>query len=306
MIQGQQISLEPSGLRVESSETVHFSSAPTTLPTNTAVWNDGGTLITVSQENHAVVLTSGTQTTTIPFGESADVNCHRVEVPTSGGMLLIDGSEIVPITLEIPSSGSSILLRESSIQVSVPSESGERTITAEKLDDGSIRLTSGSESIITAKGASAVLAGSKVTVLADGSGVVVSGSLLMALSDPPRKNAGVKMADDALFIANGGRYVLIEHGDGTVTLADGAATVVGGHTVSVAGDGGYVVVDDSVTRSVVASATPAPEGDEHENVEDAEAKGDAVANGSPGRLVSPMGIWWKILSFSVLVSMIMM
>ena len=78
MIQGQQISLEPSGLRVESSETVHFSSAPTTLPTNTAVWNDGGTLITVSQENHAVVLTSGTQTTTIPFGECADVNGHRV------------------------------------------------------------------------------------------------------------------------------------------------------------------------------------------------------------------------------------
>lgn len=306
VIQGQQISLEPSGLRVESSETVHFSSAPTTLPTNTAVWNDDGTLITVSQEDDAVVLTSGMRTTTIAFGAGADVNGHRVDVPTSGGMLLIDGSEIVPITLEIPSSGSSILLRESSIQVSVPLEVGEKTITAERLDDGSIRLTSGSETDIVANGASTVLAGSKVTVLADGSGVVVSGTELIPLLDPPREGAGKMLADDSLFVSDSDKYVLIEHGDGTATLADGAVTVIGGHTISAAGDGGYVVVDGSVTRSVVASSTPAPVDEGSENVENAEATGDdADASSSAGHFVSSMCMWRKVLISSVLVGTMM-
>ena len=304
VIQGQQISLEPSGLRVESSETVHFSSEPTTLPTNTATWNDGGTLITVSQENNAVVLTSGMQTTTIAFGASAVVNGHRVEVPTSGGMLLIDGSEIVPITLEIPSSGSSILMRETSIQISVPLGSGERTITAERLDDGSIRLTSGSETNVVANGASIVLAGSMVTVLADGSGVVVGGTSLIPLSDPPRERAGKMVADDSLFVADSGRYVLIDHGDGTVTLADGAVTVVDGHTISAASDGGYVVVDGSVTRSVVASSTGMPGEDAGGFVDDAEATESAVLSGVAGRLMSG-DIWSKVLSFSVLVGMMM-
>jgi len=307
VIQGQQISLEPSGLRVESSETVHFSSAPTILPTNTAVWNDDGTLVTVSQENDAVVLTSGAQTTTIAFGASAVVNGHRVDVPTSGGMLLIDGSEIVPITLEIPSSGSSILLRESSIQVSVPLISGERIITAERLDDGGIRLTSGSETDVVANGASTVLAGSKVTVLADGSGVVVSGTELIPLSDPPREKAGKMLVDDFLFVTESGKYVLIDHGDGTATFADGAVTVVDGHTISAAGDGSYVVVDGSVTRSVVASATPVleGEGDGSGVVEDAKATDAAVSSGSVGPLISAMGICSKVLILSVLVGMMM-
>lgn len=307
VIQGQQISLEPSGLRVESSETVNFSSAPTILPTNTAVWNDGGTLITVSQENNAVVLTSGTQTTTIAFGASAVVNGHRVDVPTSGGMLLIDGSEIVPITLEIPSSGSSILLRESSIHVSVPLEAGERAITVERLEDGDIRLTSGSETDVVANGASTVLAGSKITVLADGSGVVVSGTELIPLSDPPSERAGKMLADDSLFVLDGGKYVLIDHGGGTATLADGAVTVIDGHTISAAGDGGYVVVDGLVTRSVVASSTGVPEAEGGGSgvVEDAEATDAAVASGSVGPLISAAGIWGNVLIFSVLVGMMM-
>jgi hypothetical protein len=144
-------------------------------------------------------------------------------------------------------------------------------------------------------------------VLADGSGVVVSGTELIPLSDPPREKAGKMLVDDFLFVAESGKYVLIDHGDGTATFADGAVTVVDGHTISAAGDGSYVVVDGSVTRTVVASATPVleGEGDGSGVVEDAKATDAAVSSGSVGPLISAMGICSKVLILSVLVGMMM-
>ncbi|KAM0700641.1 hypothetical protein Q7P35_012362 [Cladosporium inversicolor] len=320
VIQGQQISLEPSGLRVESSETVHFPPAPTqalpaTVPT-TAVWNDGDTRVTVFQEKNSVVLNSGTQTTTIAFGDSAIFNGHRVDVPFSGGMVFIDDSMIVPITLDIPSSepvnqlsGSSIPLPGSSIQFSIPSESGDKTITAEILGDDRIRLTSGSESIVVANGASAVLAGSTVTILADGSGVVVSGTSLIPLPIMPlpqsKAIAAQKFQNDLFSAVDSGRYILVGDADSTLTLADGAVTVIGGYTVSAAGDGSYVVVDGSVAQSVVSSPTGVSEGEGGGVVEDAEATDGAVSSGSVGPLISAVGIWTTVLTYSVLVCMMM-
>jgi len=313
VIQGQQISLEPSGLRVESSETVRFPSAPAqaspTTALATAVWKDGDVPVRVVQENNAVVLTSGTETTTIALGNSAYVNGHRVDVPSSGGVILIDGSEIIPFALEAPSSassdqpsGSTIKLPGSSIKIKILSESGERIITAEKLADNRVRLTSGSESIIIANGASAIVAGATVAVLADGSGVVVSGTSLIPLSDPSDEKARERLPSDSLsVVVDSGRNVLVGYADGTVTLADGAVTVVGGRTISATGDGGYVVVDGSVTQTVVASSTGVPEGEESGIVKDPEAPDDAVSSGSVGPLVSSMGIWSKALAFSVLV-----
>ena len=137
--------------------------------------------------------------------------------------------------------------------------------------------------------------------------MVVSGSSLIPLSDPLRKNEGVKLPSDSLFVADSGRYVVIDYADGTVTLADGAVTVVDGHTISAAGDGGYVVVDGSATRSVVTSSTRVPEdeGSGSGVIEDAEATDAAVASGSVEPLVSATGIWSRGLIFSVLVCMMM-
>jgi hypothetical protein len=255
-------------------------------------------------------------------------------------MVVVDGSEIIPLTLDLPSSGpsvplsgssislsesslqlsgssiqlsvplsgssislseSSLQLSGSSIQLSIPSGPGEKTITAERLPGDRVRLTSGSESIIIANGASAVIAGSTVTVLADGTGVVVGGSSLIPLSNPPRENAGEILPGDSFSAVDSGRYVLIEHGDGTVTLADGAVTVVDGHTISAARDGGSVVVDGLVTQSVVASSTRVPESEASGIVEDADASSGAVASGSSGHSVSSMGTWRKVLTFGVLV-----
>jgi hypothetical protein len=272
------------------------------------VWNDGGISVKVVQENNAIVLTSGTETTTIAFGNSAIVNGHRVDAPSSGGMIVVDGSEIIPLTLDLPSSGpsiplsgSSLKLPGSSIQLSIPSASGEKGITVERLSDNRVRLTSGSESIIIANGASAVIAGSTITVLEDGSGVVVSGSSLIPLSDPPRERAGDGLPSGSFSAVDSGRYVLIEHGDGTVTLADGAVTVVDGHTISAASDGGYVVIDGSVTQSVVSSPTKVPEDEGRGIVEDAETASGAVASDSSGHSVLSIGTWSKVLTFVVLV-----
>jgi hypothetical protein len=103
---------------------------------------------------------------------------------------------------------------------------------------------------------------------------------------------------------NSGRYVLIEHDDGTVTLADGAATVVDGHAISAARDGGYLVIDGSVTQSVVAISTRVPEGEGSGIVQDAEATNGVAASGSAGRSVSFMDTWRKILTLGFLVGFI--
>jgi hypothetical protein len=100
---------------------------------------------------------------------------------------------------------------------------------------------------------------------------------------------------------NSGRYVLIEHDDGTVTLADGTVTVVDGRTISAAGDGGYIVVDGSVTQSVVSSSTRVPKGEGSGTVEDAEATNGVIASDSSGHSLSSMGTWSIVLTFSVLV-----
>jgi hypothetical protein len=307
VIQGQQISLEPSGLRVESSQTVRFSSAPTqtSLATATAVWNDGGISVKVFQESNAILLTSGTGTTAITFGKSAIVNGHRVDAPSSGGMIVIDGAETILLAPEDASRSSSIQLSGPSVQLSIPSTSGEKTITAERLSSNRVRLTSGSESIIVANGASAVIAGSTVTVLADGSGVVVSGSSLIPLSDPVREKAGERLPSDSFAAVDSGRYILVEHGHATVTLADAAVTVVDGHTISAARDGEYMVIDGSVTRSVETSSTRVPGGEGSRIVADAEATNGVVTSGSAGHSVSSMGTWRKILTSGLLVVFVM-
>jgi hypothetical protein len=262
------------------------------------VWNYGEVSVKVIQENNAMILASGTEATTIAFGGSGNVNGHRVDVPSSGGMVVIDGSETIAVIPEDPPSSSSV-------QISIPSASGEKTIMAERLSDNRVRLTSGSQSIIIANGASTVFGGSTVAVLADGSGLVVSGSSLITLLISPIEKAGESLPSESFSAVDSGGYVLIEHGDGTVTLADGAATVFDGHAISAARDGGYMVIDGSVTQSVLSSSTRVPEGEGSGIVQDAEATNGVVASGSSGHSVSSIGTWRKVLTFGVLVVFMM-
>lgn len=136
VVQGQTVSLEPSGLRVASSQTLHFPTVTTPTPQQMAVWEDDNVRVTMSQTDNAVVLTSGAAIISIAFGDSGNVNGHRVKVPSAGGMIIIDGSQVIALGQISPvdsSSGPILLL------------AGGRKTTAEKLENDRLLLTSGSD-----------------------------------------------------------------------------------------------------------------------------------------------------------------
>lgn len=302
MIQGQQISLEPSGLRVASSETVRFPPASTLVPQPTAVWDDGDVRVTIAKANNAISLTSEMGTVSIAVGGSGIVNGHRVDVPPAGDMIVVDGSEAITL-------GPKLAASAASVQLSLAT--GERSVTVEKLGNNRILLTSASESVTIANGAETGFAGATFVVLADGSGVVVTDMSLIPWSDTREELQG-----DMFSAMSSGDYVLISHGTSNAILADNSVTIIDGHTISAAADGGYIVVDGSITQPVASSPTQylegegegegegKGEGEGSRNVEEADATRAAIASGAVQDLILTRCAW-KILALGVLVGLVL-
>lgn len=226
-IQGSEVDLVQSGLKIASSATAHFGSTLAT-PLQPILLLEGDRTITAIPSELDVLFREGTATTVLRPGSALTVNDKVFRALPSGVGVQLDGKNEA--------------LFESFQQI-VFSVDGQM-ITASLLEDGSVLILSDTISATVNPGDEFLIAGTTIKALPDGSGIIVGGSSVVPLT----MIAGGTGAGHSTSVGQDGRHVVV---DGSQTHH--ASSTIGSHTSHRNESGGGGDVEGITFAGVAAS-----------------------------------------------------
>lgn len=121
-----------------------------------------------------------------------------------------------------------------------------------------------------------------------------------AATDPAATASALDHSDTAIAVLDAGSSVIVEMGDKTFTLADGAQTTFDGQVISADSAGGAIVIDGSVTidvSSTDAATAQSPENSNFEGTEESTGTTDAQSTGSARPLPMQAAVVFAVLGF---------
>ncbi|OQO06069.1 hypothetical protein B0A48_08657 [Cryoendolithus antarcticus] len=220
-----------------------FANVGTSSPANagsglaSAVLTAGGQTITAVAQGGSVVFNNGGTEVTVAIGATATTAGQVVNVPRTGGVVVIDGSAL-----------------QLSASQAAPSQgvftAGGQTITAVAQGDVLVLESNGQATTIPANGV-ATIGGQVVSNPGTGGAVIVGGSTL-SLSATPTK--GFTAGRRIITAIHEGSAVVLQAEGQSITLAAGDIGTVAGQAVIV-DDSGDVVVDGTTVHLGPATAS---------------------------------------------------
>lgn len=215
----------------------------------TATFTDSGQIFTAAVQGSSFVLKAGGSTTTMAYGAQGTFAGQLVSIPSSPS----SGPNVVnvngkPHTLQ--GATDEVDGKEASPQTqlaAVITQDG-KTFTAFQQGASTLILEAASTTLTIPPGAAVTLDGEVFSVPTTGSILVHDGTTIPLTPTTP--NSQSLLAFDV------GSSILIISGSSTITLPDGAQTILDSTTLSAASTGGAViVVEDGKTSTLFASSS---------------------------------------------------
>ena len=312
VFKGQKIGVSPEGDRIEINgaamsidpiDHVANNGGTGTIQQITFAFEASGQTFTVVPLDKLLVLQAAGVTTTVAYGAQVTFAGNTLSLPSSSGNKAIDvnGQWVTMHALNRD--------RNSITPSSTVWTQGGETFTA--------RMQSGSTIVLEAAGTTRQMtAGSTITIgdvvysvpspggvlVHDGTSVTLNRA---AATDPTEASATTDHSSTAVMVLDAGSSVVVEVGDRTFTLADGAQTTYDGKIISADSTGGAVIIDGTVTVGLSTSPSTAhPSGSSiTDGTEESTATTtDVQGAGSAGR--SPIRAAPVFALFSVLLVML--
>ncbi|KAK3676182.1 hypothetical protein LTR78_003932 [Recurvomyces mirabilis] len=251
-VNGQTVSVGSQGVQIGSTY-ISAAQDPTTTQAAAQV-TIGSSAFTVAPiadptGSSAVIVAAGGSTATLTAGQTTNVRGQAVSAPSSGGVVVGQGSSaktVVVPAISTPSSAASAI-------ITVQGQS----ITA--IQSGSAVIVAGiSSTLVLSQGATGTIEGNPITVASSASGLVVGGSTAILSHAPSVTTQAVitGSAGQSITLVQQGQSFSLIGSSSTVVLAAGASTTFQGQTISVPLSTGAANVNgNSVTLS---AASPAP------------------------------------------------
>jgi hypothetical protein len=262
VFKGQTIRVSPEGGRIEvdgaalSSDAVeHVADVEAANEQDTVAFQASDQIVTAVSHDESLVLLVAGATTTLAYGDKVIFAGNTLSLPSSDrSSINVNGKWATMHTLN---RGSNALIPSSTVWTQ-----GDETFTA--------RMQSGSTIVVEAAGTSRHMAAGSTVTLGDTvfsvpspGGVLVHDGTSVTLdraaaTDPSEAAASSDHSSSAaVTVLDAGNSVIVEMGDRTFTLADGAQTTIDGQVISVESTGGSIVVDGSSTVGVSTRSTTA-------------------------------------------------
>ncbi|KAK4561748.1 hypothetical protein LTR86_004427 [Recurvomyces mirabilis] len=251
-VNGQTVSVGSQGVQIGSTYISAAQDPPSTqAAAQVTIGSSAFTVAPIADPtaSSAVIVAAGGSTATLTAGQTTNIGGQAVSAPSSGGVVVGQGSSAK--TVVVPA-------------ISTPSSAASAVITVQgqsvtAIQSGSAVIVAGiSSTVVLSEGATGTIDGNAITVASGASALVVGGSTAI-LSHAP------SVTTQAVITGNAGQSItLVQQGQSfsligsssTVVLAAGASTTFQGQTISVPFSTGVANVNgNSVTLSAASSAS---------------------------------------------------
>jgi hypothetical protein len=252
---GQDIMISPGGDRIEVNGLSlnidpidHAANAGGTSQQTTLAFEASGQLFTAVPLDESMELQAAGVTTTIAYGAKVTFAGNTLSLPSPSGSNAIDvnGQEVRMHALDREN--------DAMIPSSTVWTQGGETFTARMQSDSTIALEAAGTTQYIAAGSSVTL-GNVVYSMPSPGGVLVHDGTSVTLNraaatGPTEASTAADHSNTAVTVLDAGSSVVVEIGDRTFTLADGAQTTLDGQVISAESTGGVIVIDGTATVAV--------------------------------------------------------
>ena len=214
----------------------------------TTLTEAGRTFTASRAEGTGIVFNQGGSSMTVQGAEQTRFAGETVSVQPNGNAFVL-GSQTISFNAAAPTSLSAVFT------------AGTHTITALQTGD-SVMLQDSTSTISVSDGAETTFEGQAVSVASNGQAVVFGSQTitLNSLGTPaPNRQAVFTVDDHTITAKQFSDSVVIQDGSSTITIQDGATARFEGEELSVASDGGSIIVDGTstvvLTKTTSASST---------------------------------------------------
>ncbi|KAI7257482.1 hypothetical protein KC343_g1608 [Hortaea werneckii] len=250
VFEGQTISAASDGRGIAVNGQQQTLTAPKASPSyDQTTLMEAGRTFTASQAGAtAIVFNEGGSSITVQGAEQTRFAGETVSVQENGNAFVL-GGQTISFNAAAPTSSSAIFT------------AGTHTVTAVQEDDAVI-LKDSTSTISVSDGAETTFEGQAVSVASNGQSVMFGSQTITldSLVTPAAGGQAVFTVDDHTITAKqSADSVIIQDGSSTITVQEGATTRFEGEELSVASDGGSIIVDGTstivLTKTTSASST---------------------------------------------------
>ena len=275
----------------------------------TAIFTESGRTFTVAAQGNSLVLEAAGSTTTMAYGSQGTFAGQSVSMPSSpdDNVLNINGK---PFQLQQDNgdttNGKGAALRTQT--AAVITQDG-KTFTAILQSASAVVLQAASTTLTMPPGAVVTLDGEVFSVPTGGSSILVHDGTTFTLTPTALPSAPLYTAaatGQPLAAFDVGSSIVVIASGSTITLADGAQTMIGAETISAASTGGAVVVVNSgETSTLIASSdtrtdtatdpSSASVGVDSEASAETSTSPDAESAAAPSTNGGSLAVWMSVL-----------